>query len=318
MSAPHRLIRLTILILLVLFWSRTAPAAPRVVVSIKPLHGLAAGVMAGVGQPDLLLGSGGSPHGHSLRPSQALMLRQAQVVFWVGPGLEEFLVKPLDHLAGQAQVVALAGVPGVTAVREEDSNHHGGEGKNHHGEGEDEEEEGHHHHSGDPHVWLDPVNAQAMVTAMATTLSAVDPANAARYRDNGTRLDQRLADLTARLQARLAPIRKRPFVVFHDAYGYFTRRFGLDRGLALTLSPEHKPSAQRLMTVRQRILADGIHCVFAEPQFKPDLLAAVTRDLPVHQGILDEVGATLAPGEEAYFSLLENLAAALLACPAGQ
>ena len=85
-----------------------AGPAPRVVVSVLPVHSLAAGVMAGVGAPRLLIRGAASPHDASLRPSDARALSAADLVIWVGPGLETFLSKPLGALAGRARVIALA------------------------------------------------------------------------------------------------------------------------------------------------------------------------------------------------------------------
>src|SRR5919106_6675550 len=87
--------------------SAGADPAPAVVVSIKPIHALVAGVMAGVATPELLIEGAGSPHSYALRPSQAQALEEADVVFWVGEGLEAFLEKPLAALSGNAKVVEL-------------------------------------------------------------------------------------------------------------------------------------------------------------------------------------------------------------------
>ena len=91
-------------------------AAPRVVVTVKPLHSLVAGVMAGVGEPDLLIRGAGSPHTYSLKPSDAHLLENAQVVFWVGEPLETFLAKPLAALGARAHIVELMRVPGITLL----------------------------------------------------------------------------------------------------------------------------------------------------------------------------------------------------------
>lgn len=98
-----------------------APAAavaevPRVVTTIKPVHSLAAAVMAGVGEPQMLLPPGASPHDYALKPSDARALDQAQVVFWIGAPLEGFFVKPVQSLAGKARVVALASAPDLVLL----------------------------------------------------------------------------------------------------------------------------------------------------------------------------------------------------------
>ncbi len=86
---------------------------PEVVVSIKPLHSLVASVMGDVGAPSLLLKGAASPHSYSLRPSDAKALNRAKLVFWVGEGMETFLVEPLEALSGQARLVEIAELPEI-------------------------------------------------------------------------------------------------------------------------------------------------------------------------------------------------------------
>jgi zinc transport system substrate-binding protein len=300
-------------------------AAPEVVVSIKPVHSLVAGVMQGVGEPALLLSGTGSPHDYSLRPSDARRLADADLVFWVGEGLETFLVRSLDALAGDARAVALSAAPGVTLLparaggvwpthgHDEHQDEHAAE---HEGEPGHEAEHGGH----DMHLWLDPQNARAMVGAIVAALAQADPRQAALYRDNGRRIDERLVAEDARLREALAPVADRPFVVFHDAYQYFAARYGLAEVGSITVDPQRRPGARRLSAIRARLQALGAACVFAEPQFEPALVDTVIEGSSARKGVLDPLGAALAAGPDQYFALLDGLAAALVACleqPAG-
>ncbi|MCD7058824.1 zinc ABC transporter substrate-binding protein [Pelagibacterium xiamenense] len=93
-----------------------AVAAPNVVASIKPLHSLVAAVMDGVGEPALLVQGAASPHGFSLRPSDAAALENADIVFWVGENLETFLPGPLATLSGDATAVEMLEIEGLTLL----------------------------------------------------------------------------------------------------------------------------------------------------------------------------------------------------------
>jgi zinc transport system substrate-binding protein len=84
-----------------------AHADVKVVTSIKPVHSLVASVMQGVGEPSLIVDGAASPHNYALKPSQAQMLEQADVVFWVGHELEAFLEKPLETVGAKAKSVEL-------------------------------------------------------------------------------------------------------------------------------------------------------------------------------------------------------------------
>jgi zinc transport system substrate-binding protein len=322
-----------------------APASadePAVVASIKPIHSLVAGVMEGVGEPILLVKGAGSEHAYSLRPSEARALERADAVFWVGETMETFLIKPLQTLAGKAQVVELAEVPGLTllATREggmwEEHGHederageheeHEGEHAEEHEEHEEHEEEGAHadadpaadedhaHGQADMHVWLDPANAKVLVTAIATGLGDVDPVNAATYQSNAARLHQQIDALDSSLADRLRAVGDRPYVVFHDAYQYFERRYGTNAAGAITINPTQRPGAQRLEEIHARLEQLDAACVFAEPQFEPALVDTVIEGTNARKGVLDPLGSAFEAGPGQYFQLMNGLADSLVAC----
>lgn len=300
--------RLACLAALLLLFAPAAQAAPQVVASIYPVHSLVSGVMEGVGQPLLLVRGATSPHDYALKPSDAKALANADAVFWIGPQLETFLVKPLTTVKKGASVVALATAPGI-ALKE---NREGGTWEAHdHGHGKAEK---HGDDETDMHVWLDPVNAQAMVAAIVETLAAKDSSNAAAYRANGAKVTARLAALNADLAAKLKPVAGVPYVVFHDAYQYFDARYGLNAIGSVTVSPERAPSAARLRAVRAKIVSLKARCVFGEPQIKPAVLAAVMEGLDVNTATLDPLEQGPSPGADAYFTGMERLADAHVAC----
>ncbi|HVZ92218.1 MAG TPA: zinc ABC transporter substrate-binding protein, partial [Rhizomicrobium sp.] len=90
-----------------------ARAAPEVLATIKPVHSLAAAVMADVGAPGLLIEGAQSEHAYALKPSDAEKIARARIVFEIGPDLETYLIKPLAALAPGAKVIALESAPGV-------------------------------------------------------------------------------------------------------------------------------------------------------------------------------------------------------------
>lgn len=297
------------------WWAPAALAdAPAVVASVKPVHALVAAVMAGIGEPTLLVRGAGSPHSHALRPSEARTLQDADLVFWVGGALETFLARPLATLARDARVVTLLDAPGVTLL---ESRRGGAWGEDHEHEHDDPAlagDAGRAHGPIDGHIWLDPANARAIVAAAVAALSERDPANARTYQANGRATLDRIDVLEAELRRTLAPIRDRPYLVFHDAYHYFEDRFGLAAAGAITVSPDLRPGARRLVEVRRVIEDRGARCVFSEPQFEPRLVDIVTEGLPVGRGVLDPLGADLEPGPDLYPRLMRQLAAGLNAC----
>lgn len=281
--------------LCLLLFTEAARAAPIVVVTVGPVHSLVAGVMAGTGTPRLLLPAGATPHAYSLRPSAARMLATADVVIRVGPALEAFLDRPLARLARRTLVVTLMKDSGLRLRRA--GSDHGHEGTN-----------------ADPHVWLDPENARRIVRHAARVLARIDPDAANRYAANARDVVTRIDRLDSEIVGILAPVRQIPFVVFHDAYGYLENRYGLNRIAAIAIAADRAPGARHLSRIRDTIRASRARCVFAEPQFRPALIEALTRGTTARTGILDPLGADLPPGADAWFALMRGLANSLRRC----
>jgi zinc transport system substrate-binding protein len=285
--------------------------APRVAVSIKPVHSLVASVMAGVATPDLIVRGAASEHGYTLRPSDAKRLSEARLVFWVGPLLETYLAQPLATLAGQATVVEIATAPGVVLLPARGGGAWEAENEEPHVATGDAEQA---LRSKDPHLWLDPMNGIAIARVAAAQLAAIDPPNARRYSSNETALERRLLALDAELKGRLEALRGRQFVVFHDAYQYFERRYGLSAIGSIMIDSDHQPGARRLREMHDKIVASGARCVFREPQFEPALVNTVAEGSEARSATLDPLGAELPEGPDLYQKLLESLAGSLVAC----
>lgn len=293
-----------------------APGAPRIVVTVQPVHALVAGVTGGVAQPKLLLPGGASPHSFALKPSQRRALQEADLVVWVGEALETFFARTLASAAPTQRVLTLLHSPGVVAypVRRGDAFAADTAAEDAHEEPAQPGTGVHAHAALDPHVWLSPSNADAIVGAVTAALIDIDPANASRYRDNATRLQARIAALDAELAQTLAPVRDVPYIVFHDAYQGFERHYGLRAVGAVTVSPQRTPGAAHLRALRARIAQLGVRCVFSEPQFEPRLMQTVVQGTGARSGVLDPLGVDLIPGENAWFEIMQRLAASLRSC----
>lgn len=293
---------------------------PNVVVSIKPIHSLVASIMRGVGEPALIVEGAASPHTYSMKPSNASALEKANIVFWVGHGLEAFLEKPLESLGSGAKIVELDDAPGLEKLKFREGGafeaHDDGDAHEAGAEGHAHEEAGHHHDEGefDMHLWLDPANAKAMAAEIEKTLAAADPDNAAIYKTNLDALGARLDALDKKLAETVAPIKDKPFIVFHDAYQYFEHRYHVKVAGSITVSPETLPGAARLKQIHQKIVELGATCVFAEPQFEPKLVNVVLEGTPAKSGTLDPEAATLEAGPDLYFQLMEGIGTSLKTC----
>lgn len=295
-----------------LLFSNAAMAGdvPGVVASIKPIHSLVAAIMDGVGKPDLIVEGAASPHTYSLKPSNARALEAAKVIFWVGPGMEAFLKKPLTALGSNAVIAELDKAPGIKKLKFRE----GGAFEADDDGDEPEADAGNPAQQFDTHLWLDPMNAKAMAAEITTTLVAADPANALTYQGNQTALNDKLDALDREIVTALSPVKDKPFVVFHDAYQYFERRYGVRVAGSITVSPETIPGAARVAEIHDKVANLGATCVFAEPQFEPKLIDVVIEGTLAKSAVLDPEAATLKEGPELYFELMHGLVNSLKNC----
>ena len=323
-------------ILSILTFFTPANAELKVVTSIKPIHSLASYLMDGIGKPELIVDGYASPHGFSMKPSHAKMLQNADLIFWVGEDLENFLEKPLKSIAKKAEKIELIEIKGLNVLKfrernifdEHDHGHddhdkkeddHDDHDHDDHGKKEEHDDhddhdghEGHAHGEFDPHIWLDTMNAKAMLNEMAEHLIENDPKNEAKYKSN---LDKALKDidkLTIEVMTELN--NSVSSIVFHDAYQYFEKRFNVNVLGAFTVNTDVMPGAEQLAEIREIIEHDKVACVFSEPQFNPDIINAVAKDMKIKTGVLDPLGATLDSGKDLYFKLIRNMSASFKGC----
>ena len=291
---------------------------PSVVVSINPLHSLVAGVMQGVASPMLLLTPGKTPHSYAMRPSQAQALNTAQLVVWIGPELETFLRKPIEGLPRATRILSISKAPGIQLLKSRNGGPWAHSASDAHSHGKDHEKGHGAHGVYDMHLWLDPENAKAAIRTIKDILSEIDPANAQRYSKNARTVAAEIEALTRHIEQQTTALKTRPYIVFHDAFQYFERRFGLTPVGAVTINPDRKPGAKRIHDIRRRIVSHQAQCVFREPQFAPRLIETLAEDTGARIGLLDPLGSTVAPGPAAYAQIMRNLSAALSDCLTGK
>ena len=319
---------LSILSFLTLFTS--ANAEIKVVASIKPIHSLASYLMDGVAKPDLIVDGYASPHGFAMKPSHAKMLQNADIVFWVGEDLENFLEKPLNSIATKAEKIEFMDLKGLVKLKFREINifdDHDDHDHNEHAKKDDHDDhdhdehakkedghddhddhdghEGHNHGEFDPHIWLDPINAKVILFEMSKHLIENDPKNETAYRANLSKAYKEIDKLTANVSSELT--NSVASIVFHDAYQYFEKRFDVNILGAFTVNTDVMPGAEQLAEIREIIEHDKVACVFSEPQFNPDIIKAVARVMNIKTGVVDPLGATLNPGKNLYFYLIKNM-----------
>lgn len=277
-----------------------------IVASIKPVHALVSGVMGDLGTPHLLLAAPTSAHHFTLKPSQARALQNADIVFWIGPGMEQPLTKALATLAADAQSVALDDSAGLVLFDFDDDGHDDHGTKDGH--------DGHGGHGINPHIWLDPFNAQIMLGVIADHLGKADPVNARAYQANADAMRQTFAQLQIDIARQLAPFAESEFLVLHDAHIYFERRFGMRAHAAITTEPDVMPTAAKIKKLRHDLESHPIDCIFGEPFLGQKAVRLIAEGSDIRIGQLDPLGSQLPAGASLYADLLKSYAAAFKAC----
>ena len=292
-----------------------------VVTSIKPLHSLTSYIMEGVGEPELIIDGVASPHNFQIKPSHAKMLQNADLVIWIGEDLESFLPTALKSIPKDAVVFELLDQSGLKKLKFREKNifeGHDDHGHDEHAKKEDDHDDhghddhGHGHGSFDPHIWLDPANAKVIVKKITNQLSKIDKDNASTYKANSKKVIKDLDGLIKEVKNEIN--KDASFVVFHDAYQYFEKRFGLSVIGALTVNPDVMPGAEQLSEIREVIEHEKAKCIFSEPQFNPNIINSIASDTGVKTGVLDPLGANIDKGKNMYFDLIKDMSNSLKSC----
>lgn len=282
--------------------------ALEVLTTIKPLGFIAAAITDGVSEPRVLLPTGASPHDFALRPSDIRSINEADLVVWVGPELEGFMAKPL---AQHPHVLTLTKVPGMPLFdygKQVGHEEHADEAHDHDGH------EGHHHEGVDPHIWLGPDQALVIAKALSEALSAQDPANAERYRANLLTLKAKVEAKERLIAEQMKAVNQKGYFVFHEAYGYWERHYGMSSKGHFTVSPERRPGARTLVEIRKALEEKQASCIYAEPQFSPAVIESVARNTGARVLLLDEVGEQVPLGPDGYPQFMQQLADAFAEC----
>lgn len=302
-----------------------ARADVTIVTTILPIEGLVRAV-GGAHIAVETLGDGTtSPHDMRLTPVDRQRLNQADLVVMVDPSLEPFLTRLTPHLK---QVLVLSELNGLTLLEGEQHHdaHHDGHDDHHdddHHDGHDDHHDGHddhhdaHHNDAenlDPHLWLDPHNTITIATELARVLGKIAPADAATFTANADRLAAQIRALDRTLTKKLAATKGKKYVMFHDAFAYFTAHYQIDIP-AVVASEAHGGMGVHELNDLRKILASGrINCLFTEPQFSAPIVGQLANDYGIAVGVIDPLGTALPRDAQHPLALYEHIAQAFITC----
>jgi zinc/manganese transport system substrate-binding protein/zinc transport system substrate-binding protein/manganese/iron transport system substrate-binding protein len=239
-----------------------------------------------------LLSGRENEHTYSPKPSDLAAVRRAKVVIRIGLGLEVW-VGSLIKNAGASGLLVVTTSEGITRIAD-----HAAEAAEHG------------HAGGNPHIWLDPENAQQMVRQIAKALREADPAHAADYRANEDRYLQELRALEADLLRRLQPVAERRIVVHHPAWPYFANRFGFHIVGEIIAQAGAEPSARHLQALMKTIREERVRVIVSEPQLNQKLPRILAQESGARVVVLTAMPGGV-PGTDSYLDMLRYNVTAL-------
>ncbi|MCS5707461.1 zinc ABC transporter substrate-binding protein [Candidatus Berkiella cookevillensis] len=295
--------------------------APKIVVSIKPIHSITTHITEGITEPTLLLPDGASPHTFLLKPSHRKLIQEADLLIWVGENCETHLEKIIAQ--NKSKALTLMSYPTLkilTLRKDRDFSliHNPIPQPKHRHEHEHEHAHEHHDHSHasneDAHIWLSVENAKLITTAILERLIQLDPAHEKEYRHNAEQYQKQLDTLKETLAQRFAQTKPAPFLVFHDAYQYFETEFGISSIGSILINPHVPLTARALSHIQSLIEKYHVHCIYYEPEYSYQALKPILSKQGLQLLELDHLGVRQAKGLGCYEKMMLALSTQLIAC----
>jgi zinc transport system substrate-binding protein len=247
-------------------WLRPASAVAgdpiRVFVSIPPQKYFVEKIGGSLVSVSVMVPPGANPHVYEPRPTQMTALSKCRIYFAIGVTFETVWLPKFADLNPKMRIVhtdqGIDKMPMIAHRHEEEEAVGDNEGtKTAHGE----ESPG----TLDPHVWVSPPEVKIIARNILDALVEIDPSNSGTYQ---SRYEVFLKDID-KLDQDLREIFKDKqglkFMVYHPAWGYFARAYGLEQVPVEMEGKEPKPAQLKALITRAK--QDGIKIIFVQPQF---------------------------------------------------
>jgi zinc transport system substrate-binding protein len=248
-----------------------------VVASILPLADFARQVGGDRVSVETLIPPGASPHTYELTPAQLQAVSRARVLVFNGVGLEYWADKVVSA-ANNPDLVVVTATEGLDIIAGDE-----------------------HEASGNPHVWLSPLNAMHQVEMIRDALIQADPAGADDYRANADRYIAELRALDTEIREAVATFSSRKFIAFHAAWVYFARDYGLEQAAVVETTPGKEPSPAEVAEIVKTARAIGAKAIFAEPQFSSKAAEVIAEESGAQVLFLNPLGQ---PPDYRYIDLM--------------
>ena len=313
---------LTIITFVVLSFSKVSASETKGVIStIQPINALVNAVVGDTGKTISIVPADMTPHDFKLKPSDAKKLQDGNLIFYVSSHLESSIVKFFENLPKNIKTINLMEESGINHLpirdneaweRHDHHDHDDHDDHDKHGKKHDDHDD--HQMEEDVHIWLSPDNAIKIVKKINKELNLFFPENKKIYDQNSKKIIKKISSLKKEIAKELAPIKNKPFIVFHDAYQYFEKTFGLNAVGSVALEGDIASSPKQISFIKDKIIKSNASCVFQEPQFDSKLVKIVVEGTNAQIGTLDPLGVGVTSNEDFYLQLLKNMSKSLKEC----
>jgi len=227
-----------------------------------------------------------SEHTYTPKPSDIIIVKEAQVLVEVGLGLEVW-VKSLVKNASNSKLVTVTTSKGVPLLRGEEKDHHG-----------------HDNHLGNPHIWLDPERAKSMIRHITEALSKIDPEGRKYYLSNQAAYFKKIDIMRTNIEKKLSTVKNRRIITHHPAWPYFAQRFNLQIADNIQIQAGTESSARHIAKLISEVRKGGIKVIVSEPQLNPNIPRAIADETGVRIVTLTPIPGGI-PGTDTYIEMME-------------
>lgn len=288
-------------------WALIVNANATIISSVRPIGFITEAIASGVIDTDILLPDGASPHTYSLKPSDLIKIKNADLIIWVGEDMETFMPTVLKNIDQQKQIelMDIAKIETLLRTSHQEDKHHGNDMHI---------DSDHHHGEYDEHIWLSPKIAKIIAKSIHAKLIDLYPNKAVILDANLDEFITNLSETEQNIAKKLINVQNRGYFVFHDAYGYFESHFGLNNLGSFTINPAVQPGVQTVYAIQKELAEHQAVCVFREPQFSPAIIKKIVNGTDVRIGELNPLGTGIPITKDSYSHFLFALTQELLDC----
>ena len=243
----------------------------KIVATLFPQYDFAKEIVKDRGEVILLLPPGVEAHSYEPTPQDIGSIRNADVFLYTGEYMEPWAEKIIKNI-GTGDIIAVDLSQGIELLDEEEEDDEQDNHDNH------DDHDGHHHGGKDPHIWLDPIYAQKMVDDIVEAVVRADGKNEDFYRENGEKYKEELKELDREFEETFEKTEHETIIYGgHFAFGYFTKRYGLDHISPYNgFTPNAEPSPKRITELMENMKTLGINTIYYEELIDPKVARVIS------------------------------------------